>query len=85
MSFWKSIVDFFNEPVQAPTPKPQSKVAKKVAKKTAPVETKVTRTSKANLGKLTKLQLEKKGRELGIEIDRRKLKATLVNEVYKAQ
>jgi hypothetical protein len=46
---------------------------------------KSTKISKAKLGKLTKVQLEAKGRELGIELDRRLVKAKLVDQVYKAQ
>jgi hypothetical protein len=41
--------------------------------------------SKAKLGKLTKVQLEAKGRDLGIEVDRRLIKAKLIEQVYKAQ
>ena len=46
---------------------------------------KTTKISKANLNKLTKVQLEEKGRELGIEVDKRLLKSKIVNDVYKAQ
>lgn len=46
-------------------------------------EPKVSKPTKAALGKLTKKQLEEKGRELGIELDLRKKKAELVNEVHK--
>ena len=41
--------------------------------------------TKARLNALTKVQLEEKGRELGIEVDKRVLKSKIVNEVYKAQ
>ena len=34
-----------------------------------------------DLSKLTKLQLEEKGREIGIELDRRQLKAKLVAQL----
>ena len=34
-----------------------------------------------SLGKLTKLQLEELGRENGVELDRRKEKATLIEEL----
>ena len=44
-----------------------------------------TKISKAKLGKLTKAQLELKGRELGIEVDKRLVKAKLVEQVHKAQ
>jgi len=46
---------------------------------------KSTKISKAKLGKLTKVQLEAKGRELGIELDKRLVKAKLIDQVYKAQ
>ena len=46
---------------------------------------KVTKLSKARLTALTKVQLEKKGRELGIKLDRRLVKSKIVNQVYKAQ
>ena len=46
-------------------------------------EPKVSKPTKATLSKLTKKQLEEKGRELGIELDLRKKKADLVNEVHK--
>ena len=49
------------------------------------VEKKPVKLSKARLNALTKVQLEEKGRELGIEVDKRVLKAKIVNEVYKAQ
>ena len=50
-----------------------------------PVKEKPTKMSKARLNALTKFQLDEKGRELGIELDKRLLKAKIVNEVYKAQ
>lgn len=50
---------------------------KKTAAKTATVK-------KADLVKLTKAQLEEKGREFGIEIDKRKKKDDLVKEVFNA-
>ena len=40
--------------------------------------------TKASLSKLTKAQLEAKGREFGIELDKRKKKDALVAEVLKA-
>ena len=49
------------------------------------VESKPKKVSKARLNALTKVQLEEKGRELGIEVDKRVLKSKIVNEVYKAQ
>jgi len=50
---------------------------KKTAAKKATVK-------KADLVKLTKAQLEEKGREFGIEIDKRKKKDDLVKEVFNA-
>lgn len=62
-------------------PAPEPKAAPKVAKKVEEVAVKVT---KASLSKLTKAQLEDKGREFGVELDRRKKKDDLVAEVLKA-
>lgn len=44
----------------------------------------VAKLTKASLSKLTKADLELKGRELGVELDRRKKKDVLVAEVLKA-
>ena len=41
------------------------------------------KVTKAALGKLTKAGLEEEGRKAGIELDKRKKKADLVNELYK--
>ena len=49
------------------------------------VEKKPVKLSKARLNALTKIQLEEKGKELGIEVDKRLLKSKIVNQVYKAQ
>jgi hypothetical protein len=38
--------------------------------------------TKAALGKLTKAQLETEGRKAGVELDKRKKKADLVNELH---
>ena len=46
---------------------------------------KTPKLSKARLTALTKAQLEEKGKELGIDVDRRLVKAKIVNQVYKAQ
>tara|TARA_Y100001937_G_scaffold57080_1_gene78338 strand:+ start:333 stop:593 length:261 start_codon:yes stop_codon:yes gene_type:complete len=56
-----------------------------VAPKPSTPTPKSTKISRANLRKLTKAQLEEKGRELGIDVDRRLLKEKIVNEVFKAQ
>jgi hypothetical protein len=39
--------------------------------------------TKAALGKITKAQLETEGRKAGVELDKRKKKADLVNELHK--
>ena len=41
------------------------------------------KVSKASLSKLTKVQLEVEGRKAGVELDRRKKKAELVDELFK--
>ena len=41
------------------------------------------KVTKATLNKLTKDGLEEEGRKAGIELDKRKKKADLVNELYK--
>jgi len=41
------------------------------------------KVTKASLNKLTKVQLEEEGRKAGIELDRRKKKAELVDELFK--
>jgi hypothetical protein len=63
------------KPAEAPAPTPAPKKAETKA------EPKLT---KASLSKLTKGQLEAKGREFGIELDKRKKKDDLVAEVFKA-
>ena len=57
---------------------------KKVKKAAAPAkdEKKITKSA---LTKLTKAQLEEKGKELGIEVDTKLLKADLVDLVFKSQ
>ena len=45
----------------------------------------VEETSRADLNKKTKLELEKFAREFGVELDRREKKETLVKQAYKAQ
>ena len=70
-------VDPVKEPKKAAAAKgPKKKVAAKVVAKPA-------KPTKAQLNKLTKAQLEEKGREIGIELDKRKKKADLVDEVFK--
>ena len=53
----------------------------KKPKKAAAV--KGSKVTKAELGKLTKAQLETEGRKAGLELDKRKKKADLVNELHK--
>lgn len=43
------------------------------------------KATKASLNKLTKAQLEVRGRELGIELDKRHKKSVLVDEVFSAE
>ena len=45
----------------------------------------VEETSRADLNKKTKLELEEFAREFGVELDRRDKKASLVKQAYKAQ
>ena len=69
-------VDEVKEPKKAAVAKgPKKTVAAKAVSKPA-------KTTKAQLNKLTKAQLEEKGREIGLELDKRKKKADLVDEVY---
>ena len=49
------------------------------------VEEPVVEESSINLESMTKIQLEEHGRTLGIELDRRKKKATLIEEIKAAQ
>ena len=74
---------FFGKPEPVKEVKVASKpAASKPALKKA--EPKVAKVTKANLSKLTKAQLESKGREFGIEVDKRKKKDDIVAEVLKA-
>ena len=80
MSLFKWIASLFSsssdeavKPAPAPEPAPAVKEEPKVAKIT-----------KASLSKLTKAQLEEKGREFGVEVDRRKKKDAIVADVLKA-
>jgi hypothetical protein len=49
------------------------------------VEEPVVEEPSINLESMTKIQLEEHGRTLGIELDRRKKKATLIEEIKAAQ
>ena len=72
-----------SQSVQVKSPVVDTKVSTTLKSVEKPVKS--TKISKAKLGKLTKVQLEEKGRELGLEVDRRLVKAKLVDQVYKAQ
>jgi hypothetical protein len=45
----------------------------------------VEETPKAELNKMTKVELEEFARDFGVELDRRERKDTLVKQAYKAQ
>ena len=81
----KSLFGIGVKPVD-PVQEPKKVVAAKGLKKTvaAKAVSKPAKTTKAQLNKLTKAQLEEKGREIGLELDKRKKKADLVNEVFTA-
>lgn len=68
------------DPVKEPKKAAVAKGPKKTV--TAKAVSKPAKTTKAQLNKLTKAQLEEKGREIGLELDKRKKKADLVDEVY---
>lgn len=79
MGLFKWLAELFgagkaNEVVPAQAPKAKAPAAQ-------PASEKVT---KASLSKLTKAQIEEKGREFGVEVDKRKKKDDLVAEVLKA-
>ena len=68
----------------------EAKPVKKETVRKEPVTKKVVakgpkKATKASLNKLTKAQLEVRGRELGVELDKRKKKSALVDEVFKAE
>ena len=95
MSFLRWIMSWFTAPapdvVVTEAPKkatPPARVHTPVTKK-ATVTKKADRApepkmTKASLSKLTKAQLEAKGREFGIEVDKRKKKDVIVTEVINA-
>lgn len=70
------------DPIQEPKKAAVAKGPKKTV--SAKAVSKPAKPTKASLNKLTKAQLEEKGREIGIELDKRKKKAELVNEVFTA-
>ena len=73
---------FFRDPDQEAnvTTKPVEPVSKPAP---AP-EKKAKLPSKAELDKLTKAKLEELGRELGVELDKRKTKANMITDLKKA-
>ena len=82
MGLFKWLAELFgagkaNEVVPAKAP------AKKVVDATIDPQP-VAKLTKASLSKLTKADLELKGREFGVELDKRKKKDVLVAEVLKA-
>tara|TARA_R100001443_G_scaffold112382_1_gene125898 strand:- start:4296 stop:4643 length:348 start_codon:yes stop_codon:yes gene_type:complete len=58
--------------------------SKSTSKAAEPVE-EVEETTKVDLNKMTKVELEEFAREFGVELDRREKKETLVKQAYKAQ
>jgi len=60
------------------------KVEQKSPKAPYPLEQNVVKViTKTQMGKLSKLQLETMGRENGIELDRRKTKDKLIEQLHK--
>lgn len=73
------------KPVNPKTEPKKAAVAKGPAVKAKFVkDSKPTAITKAQLNKLTKAKIEEEGRKLGIEVDKRKKKAELVDQVFKA-
>lgn len=75
-SFLKKIELFFTpSPAKVvkttPSPAPAPKVVK-------------AEVTKASLSKLTKVQIETEGKKFGIDVDRRKTKASIIEEVLAA-
>mgnify|MGYP001308489600 FL=1 len=79
MGFFEWIISFFKSE-EPKAVEPVKAKAKAPAAQPAPAE----KVTKASLSKLTKAQIEEKGREFGVEVDRRKKKDDLVAEVLKA-
>jgi hypothetical protein len=75
-SFLKKIELFF-------TPSPAKVVKTTPAPAPAPKVVKAEVT-KASLSKLTKVQIETEGKKFGIDVDRRKTKASIIEEVLAA-
>ena len=73
---WSRIIDFFVQGAPGFNFKTYAKKKPLMLKKSMEVNTK-------DLNKKTKVELEKLGRKLGIELDRRKSKGDLLDEVDK--
>ena len=73
--------DDSDTPAPTPAPAPKPKVPGKVARK-APAETTVkTLPGNAALNSLTKAGLEDLGRDMGVELDKRKTKANMIADL----
>ena len=70
MGIFNWFKNLFSTPAPAPKAEPKAKAAPKV--------------TKASLTKLTKAQIEEKGREFGIEVDKRQTKDKIVSQVLAA-
>jgi hypothetical protein len=79
-SWFRIDYDAIDESLELFTPK--SKDINDVIIENIP-EPKKSKPSQSEVNKMTKIQLEELGREYGIELDRRKKKATLLEEVKK--
>mgnify|MGYP001319805131 CR=1 FL=1 len=79
-SFLKKIELFFTpSPAKVVKTTPAPAPAPKVVKAEAP-----KKLTKASLSKLTKAQIEAEGKKFGIDVDRRKTKASIIEEVLAA-
>tara|TARA_Y100001937_G_scaffold48195_1_gene67279 strand:- start:14047 stop:14406 length:360 start_codon:yes stop_codon:yes gene_type:complete len=70
--------------VSTPAPVEETVVEETVVEETVVEEIAVEETS-VDIDSMTKIQLEEYGRTIGIELDRRKKKATLIEEIKAAQ
>ena len=78
LTTWLAMGAKFAEDKVTPKQRVQAK-AKKVK-----VEVKPTLPTEAELNKMTKAKLEELGRELGVELDKRKTKANMVADLFAA-
>jgi hypothetical protein len=82
----KAIIEWLKDFFGLNKPEPKKSVrTTPVTKKEVAKGPAVKKVTKASLNKLTKAQLEERGRELGIELDKRLVKAKLVDQVFKAE